>query len=290
MIVVLLCLTASATPGCGRIGFALGRGGDPTADGGTVFDASFRIDGSALSDAALNADAADSGENTSDSGPIDGSTELDAGGETGGCPPGLTGTYFCDSFEEIPGVWSYNAGALRETTVVRTGVGSARFELADNTMRDLGHTSLPDAPDTGSVYFRAYVFIAGGGNFNRIEIASFGSTNDPGTGRFDRIGININNGWYSIFNGMENAEYLASGATIPRDRWFCIELDVDIDASSGRVTLRADGTEEVTSAGINTAAFEGYDFVNVGGVFLQGVSNMTVYVDDIVLSRQPIGC
>jgi hypothetical protein len=215
-----------------------------------------------------------------DAGPDDGSSVQ-------ACPQ-KPGAVFCDGFEDPSlDAWAQTVGSLvRQTAIVHTGTAAARA-TTDGSQQPAGINVTPfDDITSGSLHYRAWFYVPSGFAIDKIEMFS---TNGSGS----------NLGTVFLVDQEELRVYaepglghtVTTGVDVPRDRWFCIEVHVDVDASNGGLRLDLDGTTIGSGSGFGTLPTGGYTYLGVGSLFLPaGQSASTVYVDDVAAGTQPLGC
>jgi hypothetical protein len=84
-------------------------------------------------------------------------------------------------------------------------------------------------------------------------------------------------------------------ASVPNDRWFCLELYLKIDPTAGEISVSLDGMPVFAQQGVPTIASSGgpYSqlFSGVIGTQTGQADSATVYMDELVVSSTgPIGC
>ena len=77
---------------------------------------------------------------------------------------------------------------------------------------------------------------------------------------------------------------------LPRAQWFCAELGIEVDASSGTVRLAIDGASAVDLAMLNTFLSSGLSRYRVGINGGLGNPPFQIHVDDFIVRTAPIGC
>jgi len=102
-------------------------------------------------------------------------------------------------------------------------------------------------------------------------------------GGVDRWRINVD-------NAVANDASFDSAAPVPIGRWTCLEWSLTI-GHVGRLTLSADGATviDVAEDTVGTMA-AGYDDARVGISYSPGTVVQQVFVDDVALATQKIGC
>jgi hypothetical protein len=138
---------------------------------------------------------------------------------------------------------------------------------------------------SGTLALRAYAYIDGtlGQTFDIMALIDANS----GFGYEVMIG---NRGGVAnlplVLNGKTNVERVAT-SPIAGAEWHCFELLVDL---AGKVHLFADGAEVVSFAENTDLSGNGYDAADVGDLDSSGDSTGSVFLDDVALATQRIGC
>jgi hypothetical protein len=197
------------------------------------------------------------------------------------------GVLFCDGFEgpNLDG-WTDAYGALvRQTAIVHTGTAAARA-TSDGSQQAAGVGVAPyNGLSTGSLHYRAWFYVPSGFAITKINLfTTYGNTGN------DEVVFLVDQEELRVYSA-RGPRTITSGTTMPRDRWFCIEVHIDIAASNGTVRLDLDGTTIGSGSGFSTLPAGGYTFLGVGTLFLpvgQGAS--TIYIDDVATGTQPLGC
>jgi hypothetical protein len=82
----------------------------------------------------------------------------------------------------------------------------------------------------------------------------------------------------------------AESGPIPLDTWVCVELEIRVGVSDGRVRALFEGVESLAEA-MRTSDGNALDKIEIGLKDTDGASlGLRGYFDDIVLDDAPIGC
>lgn len=105
---------------------------------------------------------------------------------------------------------------------------------------------------------------------------------------FDGTNVEIAGGNLGV--GVATAGVFAYPAPVPRDRWVCVELELEVSDTAGHVIVRADGAPVVDRAGIDTLPAGGFGDVEVGLSYVapEAASGTTVLIDDLAIASQPL--
>ncbi len=81
-----------------------------------------------------------------------------------------------------------------------------------------------------------------------------------------------------------------SRQSLPKARWFCAELGIDVNARSGAVTMAIDGEVAVELTLLDTSLGSGLARYRVGLNGGPGNPALQLNVDDFIVRAGPIGC
>jgi hypothetical protein len=137
------------------------------------------------------------------------------------------------------------------------------------------------APVTqGELFLRAFMYVPAGLPTKTMNILFLGdyATPDP----FRGVDFNLENGFLSTYvPGNKPERFTSTTLAIPRDRWFCLQIQMTVSANAGALTIRVDGEigleqQNMLRAGIDWSSgqTEPFDF----------------YIDDLVLATEAVDC
>ncbi len=302
--------------GCGRIGYeSRATGGDaaaaPGADAETATDHPFAADaaGDARS-AAWDASQSDpappprDGAGGAEDAAAAPDRESGGAGDAGrGCRSNHPSLILCADFEDglvaPPGAYTYFASprgsVALESDVVSRGARSAALvagEPEGGGKRGRARTAffsglLPSPVTSGRLHLRVYLYVPSGFAITswlvNLELWDNNSTAAQ-TVLFpqDRVAFNV-----------ETATFmhdLGNGA-LPRDRWFCAEIGLTVAGGAvGSGEYRQDGMVRAAFGSGGTLPPGGWRGWNVGIIADDRTLGAKVFVDDIVIATQPVGC
>jgi hypothetical protein len=237
--------------GCGRIGFTATTDGEVSGDGVTS------------SDGVVPAEA---------------------------CPAFAS---FCDGFE------SGNLSAWSGTTLAAGGTVQAESSIVHT-----GHYAL-ECVGPASTQFKAVVNHSFPNQTSgMIAVREWMYAPQPLVAFDQLISVDgaANNGDYVDVNGSANNTWMASegdgpsatvlandGSTTPiqQSAWICVELDVMLATTGPSLGLYVGDQEIVTASMVTPSPGYSAEYTGLAGVPSSGV---TVYVDDVVMAAQHIGC
>jgi hypothetical protein len=234
-----------------------------------------------------------------DGGREDGGGSLD-GGRDGGTDASVesicetfAGALLCETFDadELPvPPWTVDGddNGLSISRDAYRGEGALDAEVDSAGSGMLQNMSFGSFTRGEQVYARLYLYIdassldgATTGTQTIFALSGAGSRSDGATLRYDG----------------DRFELRVPGAAwteveLPVDRWFCAELGVLVDTSTGGATFSVDGTVERAFVGVTTMPVSGrIDTVSVG-VYAPTTADEGVHLfaDELVIAATPIGC
>ena len=104
------------------------------------------------------------------------------------------------------------------------------------------------------------------------------------------LGTNVEIAAGMLGVGVQSGEIYDYPAAAPIDRWFCVELELVVSETGGRVVLRADGATVLDRQGIDTRPAGGMGDLEVGLSYVaaEATQGATALVDDVVIAREPL--
>jgi hypothetical protein len=218
-------------------------------------------------------------------------TDGGAGGDgatNGDGPAGCGGpsTLFCDGFEDPAlAAWSSSSGDVQQTmTVAHTGSGSL-LAATDGAAADANVDADLPAITGGGLHARGWFYLPSGypiQKFNLFELKGSG----PGA-----LAL-VDQGQLNGYIASPPSHTFYSGITLPRDEWFCVELDLAVGDPNGIMVLSLNGTQVGGMVDINTVAGGGsYTSISAGMPYVEpGQQAGSVLVDDVAVRTQPVFC
>lgn len=95
-------------------------------------------------------------------------------------------------------------------------------------------------------------------------------------------------GFYAPYGMMGDSDTFALSLT--EDTWFCVEVHIEQGVTDGAFQVFVNGTEVASRIGVNTASRGVFPHVAFGSWHFAPSGARLVFVDDIVLSTEPVGC
>jgi hypothetical protein len=198
---------------------------------------------------------------------------------------GRAGAIFCDGFEAstLDAWFAATGNPTLQTTLVHGGSGAMLATSDDSHQPANVRTQFSPLP-SGSIHARGWFYFPSGYALEKFEVLSLNGTND-------NVTVLVDQGELRVFSAASPGTTITTGTSTPRDRWICLEVHVGISGTAGSVTLDLDGMSIGTETGINTLPGGGYGELVTGLNFVFATQPpATLYVDDVVVGTQPIGC
>lgn len=190
---------------------------------------------------------------------------------------------FCDGFEDPDlSAWDLYGGVMR---VVRpTPRGTAVLQADTTGPGQISEAGVNFGPFvSGTLAARAWLYIPSGFPVIHFDLIDLKYAQNGGIGVLGYYGDLV------IYQNL-TGETTTVGVTVPRDRWMCVELRLEV-SNPGRATLFLDDVSIAEVSGIDAAPAQGYNRVNVGLPWTDETQgNTRVFVDELVLDNKPIGC
>jgi hypothetical protein len=136
-------------------------------------------------------------------------------------------------------------------------------------------------------YARFHAKIPDGGNLDGLSLLHLGEPTEP------FLGTNVEVAGGMLGAAVQSGDVYVYPAPMPVGRWVCLELELVVSDTGGRVIVRLDGTTVVDRDAIDTrpAAAIGDLEVGLSYVAPATASDTTVLIDDVVVATQPLaGC
>jgi hypothetical protein len=212
------------------------------------------------------------------------------GGPINLCPE-RSDALFCDGFEGTFAPWAY--------TVIVNGTAAPTTARYHSGGKSLHATTGPAKANTaarygarvfahqksGEIWLRYYYYLPSSSVVKPAFSTGVVAEGEPPYFGFAllvlpaRVDIGVGS---TMYHGTQ---------TLPRDKWTCIELHVQIDASIGIFEAYLDGTLAVRSPGTNTLPAMGYTTVDIGVHYTDPAQGpVEIYADDVVAGNTRVGC
>jgi hypothetical protein len=194
---------------------------------------------------------------------------------------GIAGVIACNNFEtEDPG-WTKletNGTATLDPTTAFTGEKALLATVAAVGGKAVRTRGI-DMADR--YYAKFFAKVPADSDTTGIALLHIGET----SGQYLGTNVEISNGMLGA--AVQSANLYDYPAAITRDKWLCLELDLVISETAGRVIVRSDGTTVLDRGAIDTKPVGAVGDLEVG-ISYAGAANTKVLIDDVVVAREPL--
>lgn len=147
------------------------------------------------------------------------------------------------------------------------------------------------APVTqGELFLRAFMYVPSGLPTKTMNIMFLGdyATPDP----FRGVDFNLEDGALSTYvPGGKPDRFTSTTLVIPRDRWFCLQVQMTVSANAGALTMRVDGEIGLEQKNMKTRPPAGVHLLRAGIDWSSGQTEpFDFYIDDLVLDTAAVDC
>jgi hypothetical protein len=216
-------------------------------------------------------------------------------------PPGCDGALLCDGFETESGTnfasWSAFAvsnaggGAANPGTSLAVQVGPPVC-AGDHALHAvaMGQSQQAFVYKTGlllprTTHLRAFLYLpAAAMSTASFDLFSFATAD---LSSYLQLGYDAFK--HQLFAFRNFGPEVDFAATLPTDRWICLEYAVDLDAAAGSIGVTVDGVPLPMQSGIATQP-SGATFSTLDAGIVFATDSVDLYLDEIALSAAPIGC
>ncbi|HEX4335240.1 MAG TPA: hypothetical protein VH062_04960 [Polyangiaceae bacterium] len=202
---------------------------------------------------------------------------------------------FCSGFER-PDLSDWSRvivvnDAHVEQTETRSFEGRGALHAASEDQQSTAVVAKEFDPVTsGELYLRTHLYVPGGLPTRTMNIFFLGdfATPDP----FEGVDFNLEDGALSTYVPHDSPDrFTSTTLTIPRDRWFCMQVHMTVADGDGALTIDVDGQTGLDEKGMHTLPPGGIHLLRAG---IDWSSLQTdpfdYYIDDLVLSRTAVDC
>jgi hypothetical protein len=199
----------------------------------------------------------------------------------------VEGELACNTFEAEDPQWNTltmgGVAVLDESDSI-SGNKSLRATVAaggGKAVRTRGVTS------SERYYARFHAKVPDGGNTSGLSLLHLGEPTEP------FLGTNVEVAGGMLGAAVQSGDVYVYPTPMPVGRWVCLELELVVSDTGGRVIVRLDGTTVVDRDAIDTrpAAPIGDLEVGLSYVAPETAVDTTVLIDDVVVATQPLaGC
>jgi len=210
------------------------------------------------------------------------------------CATGAAAALLCSGFEalDLESEWeaSVSSGAAAvERSAARSHHGTGALHAISDGPESYGLVlgRFP-AQRSGDVHLRAHVYMPSGLATEIMNILFVGSAerSDP----FEGIDINVQNGALQLFSPQSAMRY-SDRTALPRDRWFCLQLHIAIDAQDGFVRAFVDERLALETEPFDTLPSAGLGELRAGVDWSSNqAEHFEIFFDDLVLDTSAVAC
>lgn len=198
---------------------------------------------------------------------------------------------FCDGFESATLVPPWGGTIVepgttlgRSDAFVTSGTGALEASVPTERTAAFVYAPLDPGVSGGTVFARGW-FRFSADVLQHLDFLTLASGDGD-------IGTFVIGGEMGVFNPFSVGEIRSAPVyVVPADRFICVELHLDLDSTAGVIDVWVDGVLVLHAEGMRTLGTSPVSQVRVGANFAGfGQSAATVWVDDVVVSTERIGC
>jgi hypothetical protein len=142
---------------------------------------------------------------------------------------------------------------------------------------------------SGSVFFRAYVYVAAGLATETMNIFFIGS--EPESTPFVGLDFNLVDGAVQVFSPQSRPPRSTGTVLIGRDRWVCFRAQVVLADQTGSVIVYLDDQRALEVNDIDTLPPDGIHRFRAGVDWSSDqTSTFEIFLDDIQVATSAVGC
>jgi hypothetical protein len=208
---------------------------------------------------------------------------------------GRSDVLFCSGFEKPDlSEWDetvvISSGAIRQTEEnPRSGRGAL---LATSEYNESAAAVAAEftAVSEGELYLRVFMYLPSEFDTMTTNILFIGDA--PAPDPFKGVDFNFEAGAPEIFSPESDpVRYTSTSLTIPRDAWFCYQVEFGVSEDAGSVRIVVDGQVALDQVGLDTLPAGGVHLLRAGVDWSsKQMTPFAIYMDDLVLSRSPVDC
>ncbi len=232
---------------------------------------------------------ADGGACTAFEVPLD--DELSATGATPSCE--IPGAVLCESYDgPLPAdyaTWGTPAmTAIVQDCLTYAGAGALRFQAATfGYVQSQMRLSTP--VPSGPLHARFYAYLPSSVTIPTY-FAMFELWHQEGSSD-GKISVEVISDDRLELQVLPNdSTHPAPVGSMPRDRWTCIELGLDVAATGGAVSLSVDGSVVIDVTDVATLPAGPFSIAVVEGLPAEDAPGAELAIDELVVATEPIGC
>jgi hypothetical protein len=207
----------------------------------------------------------------------------------------IDGALVCEAFDgPLPTEYSTSLedemSAFIQDCEVARGTGALHY-ASEAPGQSQTRILLSEEVASGPLHARFFVRIGGQmvlpEQLQLLEFWDRGGTSGP-----ERISVFVSSdGNPRVYVGSSNTTLEPSPSTpLPRDTWVCLEVILDIQDLNGGAALLIDESPLVSGSGFDSQPTEPIGIVVIEGQPTTDTEGVDVYLDDLVVASDPIGC
>ncbi len=193
----------------------------------------------------------------------------------------IAGAVACNNFEAEDAAWTTLAMNGTATLDDSDSVTGKRALSAKVTAMGGKAVRTRGIEAADRYYARLWAMVPAGSDTTGVALMHLGET----SGQFLGTNVEISGGMLGA--AVQSANLYEYPTPMPLDKWVCLELDLTVSDTAGRVLVRADGTAIFDRSGIDTKPTGPIGDLEVG-ISYAGAANAAALIDDVVVSKQPL--
>lgn len=205
-----------------------------------------------------------------------------------------TASLACDDFEHgLPATAALNNGlvSLDADTVFS---GNRAMRSATQVVNAWAFAATSFAPiESGTVYFRQYIFIPEGTIVGRITVINLSGTKEPTEEISYGVDVNLTaGGIVDIYLHGNKTRYASAALSFPEGEWFCLRGSYTISDTAGETSVWINDSLAVSTTATSDSIINGGVSETAFGIVWTelGQDTAVVYIDNILVSSAPVHC
>jgi len=207
---------------------------------------------------------------------------------------GVAGALICESFDQpLPtqsSTWIEGGMSVSlQDCLVNRGTGALHYTGSGDSFSQT-RFRLPEPVTSGSLHARLLVRVPAEVTLpEQLQLFELWNGDD---GSVERAALFVSPaGLPSIYVGASNVTLDAAPQyVLPRDAWVCLEVAFSLADADGIATLDMNGERVAERAAIDTLSTGGFSVAVVETLLKAATHDVDVYIDDLIVSTEPIGC
>jgi hypothetical protein len=146
---------------------------------------------------------------------------------------------------------------------------------------------------TGTLHLRVWLYVPGGLPTETMNLLFLGDDPNPSLDPavpFRGLDLNLEDGALQVYSPQSVPDRVTGAVAIPRDRWFCLRMEVEL-ADAGAVRAFVDDGLALEAAPLDTLPDAGVHLLRAGIDWTSGqTAPFEVFMDDLVLADALVPC